>query len=196
MFKDIIKVTCPQCGYEREAQARNRGSVRQCLGCQISNKRATKKWASQGTLHGESKEPLYRVWNAMKQRCNTSTSQSYVDYGGRGISYCMAWEEYIPFRDWALSHGYKKKLLLDRIDNDGNYEPSNCRWVLSVISAENRRTTKMSIADVAVMKSLYEKGVSVKLIPALYRINATRFRHIRDKVAWKQLDPTFSLVVA
>lgn len=129
----------------------------------------------------------------MKQRCDSPTCDVFADYGGRGISHCPEWNEFLPFKAWAEANGYSKGLLLDRRDNDGNYEPSNCRWVLSVVSAHNRSTTKQSVADVAVMKSLFDMGVKVGLIAALYGITPARFSDIREKVLWKQLDPTFTI---
>ena len=85
---------------------------------------------------------LRRVWNAMKSRCNSEGTQSYYLYGGRGIQVCKEWStSYNRFKLWALTHGYKRGLTLDRIDNDGNYEPSNCRWVTMAKQAHNRRNT-------------------------------------------------------
>lgn len=157
-------------------------------------KRSVRKWTSHGVLHLESKTPLYRVWNAMKQRCDLPTGQSYKDYGGRGITYCRLWSEYVPFRDWALAHGYRQGLLLDRENNDGNYEPSNCRWITSIKSSMNRRTTKSTTADIAVMKSLSEFGVKNKIIAALYGITVDRLSDIREKAVWKRMDSLFSMV--
>jgi hypothetical protein len=78
----------------------------------------------------------------MKQRCDVPTNHSYALYGGRGIAYCAEWSEFLPFKEWAESHGYAKGLFIDRIDNDKGYEPSNCRWTTPKQSAINRRTTK------------------------------------------------------
>jgi hypothetical protein len=71
---------------------------------------------------------LYYAWSSMKQRCTNKKKSNYYRYGGRGIIFCNEWVKYKNFRVWALSSGYKDGLSLDRIDNDGNYEPSNCRW--------------------------------------------------------------------
>lgn len=90
------------------------------------------------TTHGGSGTRLYQVWAAMLARVNRPTASFYARYGGRGISVCAVWSDYAAFRDWALSHGYSPGLSIDRIDNDGNYEPSNCRWSTPLEQAWNK----------------------------------------------------------
>lgn len=72
---------------------------------------------------------LYSTWNGMKQRCLDPNSSHYHRYGGRGVTICEEWlNDYSKFYEWAMANGASKELTLDRIDTDGNYEPSNCRW--------------------------------------------------------------------
>ena len=81
----------------------------------------------------------------MKTRCYNSNSPDYKNYGGRGITICEEWlKDYLSFRNWAEANGYdenakKMQCTIDRIDVNGNYEPSNCRWVSAKIQARNKR---------------------------------------------------------
>lgn len=79
--------------------------------------------------HGMSGTRLYSIWRDMKNRCNGLKERDKKNYFERGITYCIEWEHFESFRDWALSNGYLENLTLDRINNDGNYEPKNCRWI-------------------------------------------------------------------
>lgn len=94
---------------------------------------------STSKTHGESKTRLYKIWQHMKSRCSNKNGDNYKYYGGRGITYCEEWESFETFRDWAMRNGYKDTLTIDRINPDGNYEPSNCRWVTQVVQHKNTR---------------------------------------------------------
>jgi len=90
------------------------------------------------------KSKLYGRWEGMKSRCDCVGSERYSGYGGRGIKVCKEWaEDFEVFYNWAMSSGYKKELTLDRIDVNGNYEPSNCRWATQKTQGNNRTNNKI-----------------------------------------------------
>ena len=90
--------------------------------------------------HGLSHTRLYTVWNDMNVRVHNPQYKQYNDYGGRGITICEEWKnDFMSFYNWAISNGYLDDLSIDRINNDGNYEPNNCRWVTQTIQNRNQR---------------------------------------------------------
>ena len=96
---------------------------------------------SRSTKHNQRHTKLYEVWKGIKQRCLNSNHKAFKNYGGRGISICDEWKDnFSSFYNWAMQNGYSDELSIDRINNDGNYEPNNCRWVDRKTQANNTRT--------------------------------------------------------
>ena len=93
--------------------------------------------------HGGVRTRLYTIWGGMKTRCLSPNEPCYQYYGGRGIKVCNEWLSFDAFREWALSHGYRDDLTLDRINVDGNYEPSNCRWLTIQEQQSNKRSNRV-----------------------------------------------------
>lgn len=91
--------------------------------------------------HGR-KTRLHTTWQTMKQRCCNVNNPNHKYYGGRGITICGEWAFFKTFHDWAITSGYDSGLTIDRIDNDGNYEPANCRWVTVAEQGLNRSSNR------------------------------------------------------
>lgn len=97
-------------------------------------------------MNKEDKKRLIVIRHSMYCRCYYPTTHGYERYGGRGIKICEEWRNNPDsFYDWAINNGYKKGLTLDRIDVNGNYEPSNCRWVTKEVQDNNRRNNRKII---------------------------------------------------
>lgn len=127
------------CGNTKNVRASDlkRGKTKSC-GCIqeefVSNLNKT---------HGLTGEPLYTVWQNIKARCYNENNPRYEDWGGRGVKMCDEWkDDFESFYSWALGNGYKDGLSIERIDNNGNYEPGNCCWIPNKKQASNTRKNK------------------------------------------------------
>lgn len=117
-----------------------------CLGVEIC-KNIKNKNVFQAT-HGKRHTRLYHIWLCMKQKCSNPKNPEFKRYGKRGITVCAEWKnDFQCFWDWSYANGYKEEIMpngknkwtIDRIDTNGNYEPSNCRWVDMLIQSNNKR---------------------------------------------------------
>ena len=126
------------CGTTRSVNAYSllHGKTKSC-GCYMKE-----QVSKSSTKHGDSSTRLHRIWRCMLSRCETKSQSVYRHYGGRGIKVCDEWHNYLSFRQWAIENNYTDALTLDRINVDGNYTPSNCRWVTMKEQANNTRANK------------------------------------------------------
>ena len=130
------KCECGNIGFYKFTKL-NQGETKSC-GClrkEVSRDRMT--------THGKSGHLLKFVWQSVKQRCKNPNNKGYHNYGGRGIRICDEWDNsYEKFFDWCIANGWQEGLEIDRIDNNGNYEPSNCRFVGRPINVRNKRDNR------------------------------------------------------
>lgn len=120
------------------------GNTQSC-GC-IHKQQLSDRNKQTARLNGDSSNKymkLHNSWSAMKNRCLSNKNIHYENYGGRGITICDDWLDWNKFKNWAINNGWKSGLTIDRIDINGNYEPSNCRWVDYGVQANNTRHNKM-----------------------------------------------------
>lgn len=110
-------------------------------GC-MKAERGRKFFTEQNTTHGESRTRLYVIWSNMINRTTNPNNKDYKNYGGRGISVCEEWQDFLKFKEWAVSNGYRDNLTLDRKDNDKSYYPGNCRWTDRKTQDNNKRQSR------------------------------------------------------
>lgn len=126
------------CGTERNVLGSDlrRGASASC-GCD-----GVKRIGALNRTHGDTKTRLYCIWQNMRARCYREGATSYEWYGARGIRVCDDWQNYEPFREWALKSGYRSELTIERLDSAADYSPSNCTWATPQRQSENREYTQ------------------------------------------------------
>lgn len=139
--------------------------------------------------HGQSYTRLHRIWSGMKGRCRNKNNPEYARYGGRGIIVCDEWENsFESFYKWAMNSGYKETLSIDRIDNNGNYCPENCRWATPKEQANNTRNTKLithngethTVAEWAEIKGIREKTLRERIYKRHWPIEKALEQKVRN----------------
>ena len=163
-YKNKYFVNCIcDCGKEtaKSLSSIRQGSTRSC-GC-LSNENKTS--------HGMNDTKLNGVWRDMKYRCSNPNSKYFKNYGGRGIRVCSEWNEFEEFYKWSVNNGYKEGLSIDRINSNGNYAPSNCRWVDMKTQQRNRGNNRkveydnknLCLTEWAEITGLHPKTIAYRL---------------------------------
>lgn len=130
--------------------------------------------------------PTYHSWVGMKTRCLDVSNKAYLKYGGRGIRMHSQWVD--SFESFLAYMGPKPTKLhsIDRIDNNGNYEPGNVRWALPVVQQRNKSTSKLSSNDVAFIRYWVGAGHSTASIAEAFGVSASLVSHIKSGRLWSQ----------
>lgn len=155
----VIALCQCQCGNKSSQRLSSIASGRikscGCLKAELASARLKKSNYKHGLSHLKTNR-LYRIWCVMKCRCSNTKLRQAADYVGRGIRVCDEWiDDYVAFHKWSMSHGYEDHLTIDRINVDGNYEPSNCQWITKEEQGRNKRNT-VRITAFGVTKRLIE----------------------------------------
>ena len=142
--------------------------------------------------HGESNTKLYRAYYDILSRCFNSKRDNYKNYGGRGITICPEWTDklngYINFRNWSLTNGYSDNLEIDRKNTNGNYEPSNCRWVTHKENLRNKRNNKLTLEIANEIRELHKTGnYTQKELAKRYDIDFRRISAIINNKTWNKI---------
>jgi len=126
------------CGWEAMVSVRSilSGKSKSC-GCTASRSTIGETMRT----HGMSDTDIYKRWAGMITRCTNPKQCNWKNYGGKGVTVCREWRDFAKFYEWAMKHGYQPYLELDRINNNGNYEPLNCRFVTGGRNARNKSTS-------------------------------------------------------
>lgn len=140
-----------------------------------------------GLKTANSDEKFYNAWQGMKQRCLNPKHPKYSRYGGRGITVCEEWLSVRGFYNWAIDSGWEKGMTIDRIDNDGNYCPENCKWVSCSENSRKKSTTKISYNDAQLIRNRCNAGEDQYSLAKEYNVThgtiwfiAKGFTHVPD----------------
>lgn len=135
--------------------------------------------------HGMTGTRIYRTHKHMMNRCLNPKVQSYPLYGGRGIKVCKEWWDFIVFYEWAMENGYEDHLSIDRIDNEKDYCPENCKWSTPAEQSQNRRSTILTMEKALEIKRLYKEGKGATELGKMFGISSSLAGMTARNKIWK-----------
>lgn len=164
-----------ECGNERVVKGVDLKSGKiSCCGCSDGDARRRVKYLNRR---------MYEIWKTMRARCRYVKHVSYKNYGERGIKVCKEWDEsFVAFYQWAIINGYKDDLEIDRKNNDGNYEPENCRWVTSKDNSRNTRRNKKMNCEKAT--EIRNSTLQTRELSEFYGVSMDVIRSIKNGKSW------------
>lgn len=174
--RPVYVLLCPKCG--RHLLRRSWWSVKTSKACSDCTK--------SNLVHGIRHHKLYTVWMRMLTCCYKEGSHAYHNYGGRGIKVCAAWRYSVAaFYNWAITHGWKPGLQIERINNNGNYTPGNCCFANHVTQGRNRRTNKLNEMKVSQIRKALCGGATKTSLAKKYGVSVASIYLIAKGKNWK-----------
>lgn len=183
-----MALTCSKCGADRKVptywkdttlKKRKEILTRLCKKCATGRK----------PVHGLGTHKLYMAWYNMLIRCGHKKAplreNVIKNYQDRGITVCVKWRQLEWFAKWAFENGYKDGLWLDRINNNKGYKPSNCRWVTSTVSGQNRRCIKITMQAAVSIREQISMGYPFKVLANIYDVSIGIIKRIAKNETWK-----------
>ena len=133
--------------------------------------------------HGKSYSKIYKIYKTMLNRCYNINQKSFKYYGNRGIKVCDRWKN--SFTNFLQDMGNKPEgLSIERINNDGDYKPTNCKWATFNEQAHNRRNIKLSVKKADIIRKLHLKGVTSKLLSKKFNVDISSIRLVINMKTW------------
>lgn len=183
-YQSVSLFLCPYCCEIVKKQTSNGKRDKSC-GCQ-KNKLSSKSKIKHGDCLNNKLSRLYSVWCNLKQRCYNKNNKDYKNYGDRSITIYEQWDKsYVVFKEWALNNGYKENLEIDRINNNGDYCPENCRWVTATKQNKNKRNNKLTLKKANQIRSLYfNTKISQMLLSKIFKVYPSQIHYIVHNKQW------------
>lgn len=175
------------CGKETIVNVTNlrKGHIKSC-GCLRKDQSKISSFKHGHCFNGKHSR-IYQIHRDMLNRCKNSNLRQYKDWGGRGITICDEWLNFNTFHEWAMSHGYNDTLQIDRINNNGNYCPENCRFVDRQTNVQNSRCTTLTKTKVIAMRKLRKRGYTYKQIGKYFKIYPGTAHSVINGKTWSNV---------